>query len=358
MMSKEPFQSLEEEVASTFVERLHGKWTPADEEALEQRLTSDPAYAEAYRLAQDALDDLRAHADLPAMIRIREQALARARPSARKRWLTWSHRRQWRWVAAIASLTVGLAMTWQLSPLGYRPGQYRTGIGEQRIVELDDHSRIAMDAATRLSLRYTAESRTIRLIDGQAQFWVAKDPLRPFKVIAGDRTIIAVGTVFTVEYMDQQIHVAMVEGRVLIVPEDQQPRLPAPNVLPQPSAPSRADSGQGKEVLDDIDLSAGEELSVSRDGRATLIPKADIEAATAWRRGQVIFRAERLGDAIESMNRYSRIQLKITDPALANERVSGVFDTGDTQGFIKGVELALPFVVSEREGDSIRLSER
>ena len=40
MSPEEWFQSLEEEVSSTFVRRLHGEWTPADQVALENRLTN------------------------------------------------------------------------------------------------------------------------------------------------------------------------------------------------------------------------------------------------------------------------------------------------------------------------------
>jgi len=105
-----------------------------------------------------------------------------------------------------------------------------------------------------------------------------------------------------------------------------------------------------------VELSAGEELEVSQDRRVTVTPKADLEAATAWRNGKVIFRAEPLADAMQRMNRYSRVQLEVVDPALAAEPVSGVFEAGDTQGFIAGVQLALPVVATYRDTNTVRLS--
>jgi len=66
-------------------------------------------------------------------------------------------------------------------PYGYAPGQYRTAIGEQKVVDLEDHSTIVLDAATRLRVRYTPDARIVELQNGQAQFTVAKDPTRPFK---------------------------------------------------------------------------------------------------------------------------------------------------------------------------------
>jgi ferric-dicitrate binding protein FerR (iron transport regulator) len=68
----------------------------------------------------------------------------------------------------------------------------------------------------------------------------------------------------------------------------------------------RVDMMEGRVAVvapDAIELTAGEEARISPDGRATVTPKADIEAATAWRGGKVIFRAERLGDAIRRLNR-------------------------------------------------------
>jgi transmembrane sensor len=114
--------------------------------------------------------------------------------------------------------TLLLGIAWQLSPYGYAPGRYHTGIGEQRVVDLEDDSRIVLDAATRLRVRFTSDARVVELQDGQAQFSVAKDPTRPFKVEAGGRTIVAVSTVFIVEYVDSQVRVAMMEGKVAAIP--------------------------------------------------------------------------------------------------------------------------------------------
>jgi len=150
-------------------------------------------------------------------------------------------------------------------------------------------------------------------------------------------TIIAVGTVFTVEYIDNQVHVAMMEGKVAVVSNR--------------ATPSSADTG-GEE---DISLVAGQELSVSRDGHSRVNSQADIEAATAWRRGKVIIRAEPLGEAVERMNRYSRMQIQIHDEALAAKQVSGVFEAGDTQGFVSAVQQILPVAVDYENSHLVTL---
>lgn len=349
MSSPEAFSNLEEEVSQIFVQRRHGEWTAADQAALERRLTSDAVFAERYRLVESSANALLAAADLPEMMRFREQAFAHARRSGARRWLGPSEARitRWHWIAGTAASVVALLIAWQLSPWAYQEGQVHTGIGEQRILELDDHSRVALDATTHVAIDYTEESRTIRLIEGQAQFSVAKDPSRPFRVQAGSHTIVALGTVFTVEFTDDKFHVAMVDGRVAVVPSGSR----ADAAREPGSKESLSGGGSGA-----VELSAGEELKVGRDGRSTLIDRADLEAATAWRNGKVVFRTERLADAIQRMNRYSRVRLEIEDPALAEETVSGVFEAGDTQGFIAGVQLALPVLASYRDSDTVRLS--
>jgi len=374
-MTKKPAEPIDpspptvEQIASdTFVRRLHGEWTPADLAALEARLKRDPAYADAYARVKAAWDSLDTYAEAPELMAYREQAIAYARDANADRWLKASPhaRNPWRNAAVAAGIALAIAAGWGLSPYGYGPGQYQTDIGEQRIVELEDHSRIALDTATRLKVRYTDDARIVQLQEGQAQFSVAKDRARPFKVLAGDRTIIAIGTVFTVEYVDRKVHVAMMEGKVAVVPaESAHPG----NTRPSSSSPPVLSDGQGvrlengsalgEKSRDDrnatIELIAGEELRVSRDGENTVTPKADIEAATAWREGKVIIRRESLGDAVRRLNRYSRRQIQIDDAALAAKLISGVFEAGDTEGFVSAVQRYLPVTVDESAARTIKL---
>jgi transmembrane sensor len=338
---EENSSTVEEEAADAFVQRLHGEWSATDQSALEARLERDPAYADAYCRVQESWGALDAHAESAEVMRYREEAIAYARRSNARRWLK-AHtyaRGAWRAAAAVVGVSLLLGVAWQLSPYGYTPGRYRTGIGEQRVLDLEDHSRIVLDAATRLRVRFTPDARVVELQEGQAQFSVAKDPTRPFKVDAGGRTIVAVGTEFTVEYVDSQVHVAMMEGKVAVVPT-------------APEAASRAGAGEN------ISLVAGEELRVSRDGHSTVTPKADLEAATAWREGKVIMRDEALGEAVERMNRYSRMQIKIDDPALAEKHMSGVFETGDTQGFVSAIQRYLPVDADYEDSHTIKIRLR
>jgi transmembrane sensor len=335
---------LEEQAADLYMRRCGVSWSKADQIVLDSRLADCPEFADAFGRVQDSWDAVGRYATSPELMALREQAIARARQASARRWsLPGARSRRFSAWATAAAVLVVCGVAWQLSPYGYEPNTYKTGLGEQKVVELPDHSHIALDAQTRLRVRFTPDARIVELLDGQAQFSVAKDPARPFKVQAGAKTIVAVGTVFDVEYVDQQVQVAMVEGRVVVLSQD--PVSSAKVPAADPRASNRLPIG----------LSAGEALQVRADGAAMVLPKADIEAATAWRQGKVIFRDRELAEAVHRLNRYSRTQVVIDDPALAQMRVSGVFESGDAQAFAEAMQAYLPVIVDNMNSSVIHL---
>lgn len=358
----------EQEASDTFVRRLHGELTRTEEAAFKARLASDEVFSAAWQRVEASWTALDTHAETPELMAYRAEAITCARRAGARRWTGSTPRAQRRWRLLVAAVFVAVAcgVAWQVSPYGYRSGLYRTGIGEQRIVELDDHSHLALDAATRVRVRYSDDARIVQLLGGQAQFSVAKDPTRPFKVQAGDRTIVALGTVFTVEYADRKVHVAMMEGKVAVVPSRQavyapERVAPAPDTVTTPRREPQAEVKQrdARYGGTSIELIAGEELHVSQDGSSIITPKADLEAATAWREGKVIFRTEPLGQAVSRMNRYSRVQLRIDDAQLAAKHISGVFEAGDTQGFVLALQRYMPSItVESSDSDTLRLRMR
>lgn len=331
--------SLADEAAAAFVGLQQGEVSPEERAALEARLGNDEAYARAYIRAERMWLALDAHASSPELMRRREEAIAYVRAVSSERWLgrgrAWGNVRRFAMAGCALLMILSLGALWQLSPHGFRPGEYSTQIGEQRTVELSDHSRLVMDSSTRLHVRYTADARIVELLDGQAQFFVSKDLARPFKVKAGDQTIVALGTVFTVEFFARRVRVAMMEGRVAVVGSASSVAEAAPS-LP-------------------IELSAGEEFRVNRAGRAIVIANADMDAATAWRDGKVIFRSEPLEEAVGRLNRYSRVRIEIDGAALAAEPISGVFEVGNAARFVDALQRTLPVVADQSEAGTIRL---
>lgn len=355
---------LEEQASLAFARRRFGPWTAGDESELSARLAHDASYADAYRRVEQswgAVGKQAASADLMAM---REHALSRARRATARRWRSAGRQRTlWRLVAGLATVGVVLAAAYELAPFGWRPGEYRTGIGEQRAIELADHSRIALDAATRLRVHFSKDARVVQLISGQAQFWVAKDVARPFKVEADNHVVVAVGTVFIVEYVGQEMHVAMLEGKVAVLAQRSSDARSSDERTSTEEAPFMREDAKMKappgiaprSMGGDIELTAGEGLHVRENGEATVIPRADLAAATAWREGKVIFHKEPLGEAVRQLNRYSSVQIEISDPALASMQVSGIFEEGDSLAFVEAVQSYLPVSADTASSGRIRL---
>lgn len=357
-LSKEPSTPRDpadpgERADAEFLRRRLGAWTEDDERRHRESLR-DPEFASDTRKVERLWDGISQNANRPRLLALREQALARARRANRRRWSLprdWAQQ-SWGRAAGVAGLGLAVGALWQLSPYGFRPGVYETGFGEQRTIELSDHSHVVLDSNTRIRATLTADARTIEITRGQAQFNVVHDPARPFKVRVGDHTIVDVGTVFTVEYVDQTVQVALLEGKVAVLTpnttntHDGSERQSAPTIpaaVPVDSAPQT------------IELSAGEELRFAQNGKATVTPEADIEAATAWREGKVIFHEEPLREAVRRLNRYSHIQLQIDGDALANLSVNGVFEAGDSRAFAEAVEVGLPVRADYSQSDVITL---
>jgi transmembrane sensor len=306
------------------------------------------ANARAYADVENAwglMDDAGA---APEIVTARRDALSRARRAARFRW----GRDRWPRLAAVAAtLLVTILAAPLLMRIGVGPSMagtthhYETDIGETRVLTLADNSKISLDAKTALNVRYTPHLRLIDLRQGQAYFDVAKDPARPFRVTAGGKTVVALGTAFNVEIVNDEVFVTLVEGKVAVTD--------AADVDRDPESRAAPDSEAAKPPSPVQELVPGQRLAANAAGLATIDSAADIAKTTAWRRGKLIFEDEPLSLAIERMNRYSRITIVAGDRAAATLGVSGVFDAGDTDAFVEALEDYFGATVSRREDGAI-----
>ncbi|WP_421934286.1 FecR family protein [Phenylobacterium sp.] len=190
---------------------------------------------------------------------------------------------------------------------------YSTGVGEQRLVRLEDGSRVRLDTQTRLKVRFSSGVRRVELDRGQAFFEVAHDAGRPFIVDAGQTDVRAIGTRFDVRRDDGRVRVTLVEGAVEV------------------RAAASRDAAQDRRWT----LKPGEQLTT---GRAPAVQKAvDVAAATSWTTGRITFHAVPLTAAIAEINRYSAQKIELDAADVGAIPVTGVFDSGDTDAFVAAV---------------------
>ena len=134
-------------------------------------------------------------------------------------------RRLWPVLAIAAGAVLACAMGarawshWLAQPLMVKTCS--TARGEQSEVQLDDGSRLWLDGATWLEVRYYPTRREVTLFDGQALFSVEEDATRPFQVRAGPLRATVTGARFAVRHAPdaahhEQVHVAVEQGRVRV----------------------------------------------------------------------------------------------------------------------------------------------
>ncbi|MBL8265263.1 FecR family protein, partial [Steroidobacter sp.] len=191
--------------ASAWLSKLHGPERSVRLEAdFQAWLAAKPEHARAFEQVTDVWETLGRVEPASA------SRFANPRPIAAQR-----PRRALRF--AWAYVLVGLAVLgfWQL-----QGPTYRTDIGEQLTINLEDGSRLSLNSGSRVEVDFARHTRTVRLLRGEAFFEVAHDKSRPFTVIAGERAITAVGTAFVVRHDEDEVSVTLVEGRVVVTPRE------------------------------------------------------------------------------------------------------------------------------------------
>ena len=301
-------------------------------------LAADARNAAAWQRVQDDWALFAEHASSPEILTLRSEALAHAREAGRDRWVrsrrfAITHRLGI--AAAILLLAVGGLLVWMR-----QPDVYATGAGERRVVTLADGSQVALDSRSEVSVQYSAHARELTLTKGQARFDVMHDIERPFSVTADRHKVIATGTSFNVDLFGPSLLVTLIEGRVVVS-----------STVPLVDL-SKIDTSPGRITLD-----VGEQVVFSPQAPPK-VARVNLGQASAWENGEVMSDNDSLSTIVERINRYAQHPVVITDEQTAELRISGVFHTGDVEGFVTAIATYLP-VHAEKEADgTIRLTHR
>lgn len=335
-----PDRTLVEAAAAWLMLEDAGRLQPAEVASRDSWLAEDPDHVAAYDAAKRAMATVDRVAADPAMVAIRQAAL---KSGARRGSSAWHVAAA---LVATTGLLVGGGLAARNAPPSFaaaaveqltHPGSkvYRTDVGQRSTVTLPDGSVATLNTDSVVRIAYSNKARTVRLVRGQALFEVAHDQPRPFEVVAGDKVITALGTVFDVRLAGDAVKVALVEGRVRVKPV--------------------AATGQAVPRRAQVLLAPGE-LLTARGGNSMEVATSDMSRETSWRSGFVIFDETPLAEAVDELNRYSIDRLVIDDPAVASFKVSGAFKTGDLDRFAKTVEEILPVLVERSGGGEILLT--
>jgi transmembrane sensor len=214
--------------------------------------------------------------------------------------------------SGVAAVAAGLAGWAMLS----RPKSLVTHLGEFRKIPLPDQSVASLNTSSHIEVAVTPKVRRVVLVEGEAWFAVAKDPLKPFVVEVDDVRVKAVGTAFSVRRKAAGVEVIVTEGIVETWREDQH------------AEPKR--------------IEAGEEAFVSTKTAAIDVSANDqAEARLAWRTGNIVLQNDTLSEAADEFNRYNTQKIVVADPGLLQEKFVGVYHVDNPGQFAQAVKMLL-----------------
>lgn len=321
----------DQEAALWYLSLAEGELSGAEREAFDLWIL-DPDNLTAIQDVVRAWGAAGATAGEPELIGMRGAALESYRRANEKHWVRQPLTRLLSGIAAvlIVALTAWF-LTWQPVKV------YQTGIAERQVAMLDDHSRLSLDADSKVEVRLGSERRKLKLLRGRARFDVAHDSLRPFAVEAGRKLVVATGTSFSVELINGQVRVLLYEGHVEV----------------KDSELTAATSGRARRML-----TPGRELIIPNAvNAAPKLVEVDPIRTASWENGQLSFDDEPVTLAVARMNRYARVKLAVDDGAASKTRISGVFTAGDTEAFVEGVT-ALTDLHAKRSPSQVTLTTR
>lgn len=287
----------------------------------------NPAHAAAYRDAERLWALGREAAQHPDL----QQAAARMLFPARM-----SEPRRFRFrlvpalaMAAMVAVVLGLgALEWRATMTVPVPGtRYTTRIGQQQTIALPDGSSLLLDTDSAVVVRYGRDLRQVKLERGRVEFSVIHAADEPFIVHAGGGTVTDIGTKFQVSIgAHDNVNVVLLQGSVAVAAADSH-----------------------------ATLTRGEAVRFDRSGIVGVMHKTDLADALDWTRGEVVAKNWPLPKLLAQMNRYSTVKVRIADPSLDTERVTGAFHVGDQQTLVKILESGWPIRAERTSGGTVIL---
>ena len=183
------------------------------------------------------------------------------------------------------------------------------------VVNLNSESSIQYDEAN------FEIDRTI-LLKGEAFFEVAEDSIHPFRVIANQVTVTALGTSFNVDsYQDgEQIHVALVSGKVLVNN--------ATENLPR----------------EEYFLNPGQAISYQKENmKFSAIAPFRPEKVTGWKDGILYFDQDDLSTVLQKLERWFAVDFELMNKSPYTWRYTSKFKNQNLKNILESLSFTQNF---------------
>ncbi len=193
--------------------------------------------------------------------------------------------------------------------------------GQKSTVFLNDGSKVFLNSGSSISYLqgFTSTERVVNL-EGEAYFIVAHDARRPFRVISDEITVTALGTEFNVNSFDNDIRVALTEGKVAV---------------------------QSKEDLKANLLTPGYQMTYNAEYKEFSKSQFDLDETVAWKNGKLVFRDARFNEIKERLELWYGVEIKAEPSDFVDWSITADFNNKsleavlDALKFAKGINYSL-----------------
>lgn len=290
--------------AAAWLLQLHsGEATAADHQALQQWRVQHADHERAWQRAQHFLQGVH---DIPPAVG--RQVLQRRSKFPRRLVL--------RQLMIVAMCAPPVWLASRHAPWRYWSADYRTATGEQRQILLSEGTRLTLNTASAVDVRFDQVQRVLHLRAGEVLIATAKDTAphhRSLSVITNQGRVRALGTRFSVRQLEGRSHVAVYADAVEIYPDD------------------RADPV--------LRLNAGQQSFFTARGVAAV---SEIDPVIElWSQGMLVATDMKLVDLLAELDRYRPGKLRC-DAAVAELRISGAFPLTDIARSLALIQSTLP----------------
>ncbi|MDB2499499.1 FecR domain-containing protein [bacterium] len=327
--------------AADWVIKQSYDFSPEDQDAFFEWLAADPDHADAYQQRQETWKQLDILADWRPehSLKTNRDLLDgdKVKKPSQSKFPAWVFA-----TAAVIALGCLLGIT-VLSDAFSEPTKLSSGefaLGYERHV-LEDGSVVELNLGTQATVDFSKDRRLISLQSGEAYFTIAKDPQRPFTVMANGVSVQAVGTIFNVQIRDDSVGVLVTEGRVRVQPEDYDQSL----------------AQDASETAFVQELSAGQQtvFEIGTDQcclEVSTLSDLELEHELTWLKQVIYFDAAPLSDIVFEFNRRNYRKIVIEDPTIEDTELTVTIRPQNIDDFVELLP-AISDIQAERMGESV-----
>ncbi len=296
-------------------------------------VSNNEALANSAGVDHESVDQESINSPLATVTAITELKSAGLSPELKQGHESRQESRRW-YPHAIAASVILLAgwLLFQFSVgLGHGSETYRSGIGEQRQINLSDGSSVILNTNSQIRVEAMSPSkpRLVYLDFGEVLFSVKSDPDWPFTVNTKNGAVRVLGTQFSVRADSTDTVVTVVEGKVAL-------------------ADSLIDNSATAPFNPYTTLIADQQLSIAQAAQGVSPDKVDAKSLTFWKEGRLVYNGVVLSQVVKDLSRYFDGEIILGDGVLGTKKVVAVIELQDKISTMAAIESAFNVVAVNR----------